>query len=170
MKKTILLTAALLLTVVCNAQWKVILEDDGFDDRNYVASVISKDQEAKVNMVQIEKDVCLDIETPEIMYMKSYSKVEITFKIKGENKIYELGGFASTGSSLLILTIKNGGPSNVGEIFSEEFLSDFKNATLMKIKITYAVPYKGSSYDSYEEYVFNMTGSTNAYKRVCNQK
>lgn len=170
MKKLVILSVALTLAYVCNAQWKVKVEDDGFDDRHYVASVMSKDGEAKINMVQLERGICLAIETPEITYMKRYCKVEITFKIKGENKTHEIGGCASSGSSTLLLTIKDGSPDNMGELFSDEFLADFKNASLMKIKITYAVPYRGTSYDTYEEYVFNMNGSTNAYNRVKNQK
>ena len=170
MKKIVLLSAALLLAVVCNAQWKVNVEDDGFDDRHYVASVMSKDSEAKVDMVQLDRGICLAIETPEITYIKNYCKVEIIFKIKGENKSHEINGCASSGTSTLLLTVKNGSTDNMGEIFSDEFLTDFKNASLMKVKITYAVPYRGTTYDTYEEYVFNMTGSTNAYNRVKNQK
>lgn len=170
MKKASILLITLLFACVCNAQWKVQVEDDGFDDKHYVASAMSKDGEAKMNLILYDGNVVLTMETPEISYMKHYSKVEFTFKIKGENKICEIGGCASSGSSMLLLVPKGGGHTDLGKLFTEEFLSDFKNASLVKVKIIYAVPYRGTSYDTYEEYVFNMTGSTSAYNRVSKQK
>ncbi len=170
MKRLLTVFVMLALSSSAFAQWRVQVEDDGFDDKHYVASVMSKDGEAKMNLILYDGSVILDMETPEISYMKNYNKVEFTFKIKGENKTCEIGGCASRGASLLLLVPKNGGHNDLRKLFTDEFLSDFKNASLVKVKITYAVPYRGTTYDTYEEYVFNMTGSTNAYNRVSNQK
>lgn len=170
MKKAIIFFTAIAFTIVCNAQWKVKTEGNGFDEKYYVASVLSKDGEAKINMILHEGKVVLDVETPEIVYRERYSTVEVTFKIKGENKMYEIGGSARSGSSLLLLTPKGGGPNDIGDLFTEEILNDFKNASLMKMKIIYTRPYLGSSISEYEEYVFNMSGSSNAYNRVLKQK
>ena len=87
-----------------------------------------------------------------------------------ENKTYMISGLSSRGDSYIILAPQGGSMQSIGELMIDEFLNDFKSSSLMKMKISYSVPYRGSSYKSYEEYVFNMTGSTNAYNRVSNQK
>lgn len=170
MKKAFLLLAVLILACVGYAQWKVSIDDDGFDSKSYVATIISKDGNAQISMVLIEEGIALGVSTPEITYRDHNNDVELTFKINGQNKVYDIVGHSSRGSSYIILTPQNGGINDVGKLMTEEFVADFKKASAMKLKIAYSVPYKGTSYKSYEEYVFNMGGSTNAYNKVKNQK
>ena len=160
----------LLFTYVSNAQWKVAIEDDGFDSKSYVATVLSKDGNARISMVQVEQGVVLGVNTPEITYRDHNNDVELTFKINGQNKAYNITGCSSRGDSYIILSPQKGDIHDIGKLMTEEFVADFKKASAMKLKISYSVPYKGSSYKSYEVYVFNMTGSTNAYNRIKNQK
>lgn len=170
MKRKLAVIAMLVLTSNAFAQWKVAIEDDGFDDRSVVATVLSKDGDARISMAKIDKGLVLGVRTPEITFIDKNNDVEITFKIKGVNKTYKVLGLSSRGDSYIILAPQGGNLNNIGDLLSDEFLTDFKSASLMKMKISYSVPYRGSSYKSYEEYVFNMTGSTNAYTRVSNQK
>jgi hypothetical protein len=168
MKKTTLLLVALMFAFVCKAQWKVAVEDDGFDSKSYVATAISKDGEAKISLVLVKQGIVLGVRTPEIVYRDNDNDVELTFKINGENKTHKLTGWSSRGDSYIMLS--PGGVHEIGELMTDEFVEDFKKASAIKLKISYSVPYRGTSYKSYEEYVFNMTGSTNAYNRVAKQK
>lgn len=170
MKKTMLLLVALVFACIGNAQWKVAVDDDGFDSKSYVATVMSKDGKAQISMVLVEQGVCLGVSTPEVVYRDHNNDVELTFKINGINKVYKIVGCASRGDSYIILLPQNGGLNDIGKLMTEDFVEDFKKASLMKLKITYSVPYNGSSYKSHEEYVFNMKNSSNAYNRVKNQK
>lgn len=170
MKKALLLSIALVFSIVCNAQWKVQFEDDGFDDQTYVATAMSKDDAARITMALVNQEVVLGISTPEITYRDSTNDIELTFKINGVNKIYKIIGCSSRGDSYILLAPQDGGIHDIGKLMTDEFVDDFKKASAMKLKISYSVPYRGSSYKSYEEYVFNMTGSTIAYNRVSKQK
>lgn len=170
MKRFCILFILLLSTIVCQAQWKIKYEDDGFDDKSYVAYSMSKDGAAKIHMVTYENDVILFIETPEIVYRSRANDVEITFKINGVNKVCKISGCTSSGSSSLMLTPKDGGMYDIGKLLKDEFLSDFKNASAMKVRVYYSAMYSGYEIKKWEEYVFNMTGSTSAYNKVLKQK
>lgn len=171
MKKIVLLLVGLCFAFVGNAQWKVQVEDDGFDDKSYVATALSKDGNARITLALVEQGMVIGVSVPDIIFRDSTNDVDITFKVKGENKTYNIIGCASRGSNgYIILAPKNGSIKNIGELMSDEFVADFKNASAMKMKVSYSVPYRGTSYKSHEEYVFNMTGSANAYNRVSLQK
>lgn len=152
----------LLVPLFCNAQWNVGVVDDGFD-RFIVASVMSKDGEAEMNMLLHDGNVVLDLETPEVFYEKNVNDVEMTFKVNGENKIYLIKGFTKIGESMLILGPSFGSIDDIGNLLKGELLNDFKKASAMRLRIYYEPGEK-------LQYVFNMIGSTSAFYRVFRQK
>lgn len=167
MKKILIMTIMCFLSTSIFAQWKVETVDDGFD-RYKQAWVMSNDKDARLALVPYKRNVVLAIETPLIKYSNTKNNAEIYFKVKGENSTYEVTGYASKSSSFVYFTRRDSEHDNMDLLSIEPFLTDFKNATALKVKIYYSklydVDYK------WEEYVFNMVGSNKAYNSIVNQK
>lgn len=163
MKRTIILSIFFSFAFIANAQWSIKTYDNGFDDPQYDAVVTSNDKNAKLALAVVDNNVVLAAETPDIWYRNNKNSVIITFKINGENKEYKLDGWASSKSNMIMFAPKGDSYHWIDSLMQNQFLADFKNASLMKLQIIY-----GSSYE-YETYVFKMTGSTAAYKKVSSQ-
>ena len=163
MKHIVFFSAMMTIVSACFAQWNVKTVDNGFDEKHFEASAPSFDNNAQLEMVELKNRVILAVETPDIWYKNNYNDVILTYKIKGENKEYKIRGMASKGTHILMLTTASGGIDNIGDLMQGDFLTDFKNATAMKLQITY-----GASYE-YETYVFRMNGSTTAYNKIASQ-
>lgn len=167
MKKIVIMMTMCFLSRSIFAQWKVETIDDGFDKYKQ-AWVMTSDKDARLDLIPYKGKVVLAIETPLINYSNTKNNVEISFKIKGEKRTYNVTGYASKSSSMVYFTKKDSNFDDMDLLSSESFLADFKSATALKVKIVYSKLYD-TDY-KWEEYVFNMTGSTKAYNSIANQK
>jgi hypothetical protein len=150
------------------AQWKTSVVDDSFD--KYIVSLnFSKDNGAEASLVLLDGKLIFSIMS-DLNFEDHYNDVEITFKLSDGNKEYKITGGTPSNSKTLVLLPKNGVIGDAGNLLKGEFLSDFKKAISMKVKISYDRYYKGYTYKAWETFVFDMSGSTNAYNRVSTQK
>ena len=92
------------------AQWKVETIDDGFDKYKQ-AWVMTSDKDARLDLIPYKGKVVLAIETPLINYSNTKNNVEISFKIKGEKRTYNVTGYASSSGTWALVSgieIQNG--------------------------------------------------------------
>lgn len=159
MKRIILLAGLLVISTVAFAQWETTTIDNEFDPKFTKASCFSKDKNAIFLMEKGELGVSLTLFTE----FRGGEHVEISMilKIGGESKRYEFKGEASGRTPSYFILPQNGYLKDYPNIWTNDFLTDFKNASTLKLQIR-------DDYSS-EIYEFNMSGSSKAFLSVSNQ-
>jgi hypothetical protein len=179
MKKTIL-TLTLLITVnLIFGQWKTELIDNQLDPPFKVAKCDEQDGNTTLCIVNNKSELCL------VLFQKKFCDIwwiDVAFVVKGVSKKYILHTFHTeefyppTGKNRVILdqdiliyseseqfhySTYEGHPEY--NLCEPNFLSDFKNATKMVIRVNEK---PGNSPCSSSIHNFIMTGSTNAINFV----
>lgn len=158
--KRIILAALLAFTYVVGfAQWQIKTTDNEFDKKFTKASCFSKDEKGIFLLEKGDLGVCLTLFTN----FKGGDRVDISMilKINGESKRYEFTGEASSRNPSYYILPLHGDLADFPKIWTNDFLTDFKNASTLKVQIR-------GKYSS-EIYEFNMSGSTKAWQSVSNQ-
>jgi hypothetical protein len=154
MKKIILSVGMALTLNNAFAQWVTKTIDNGFD----VPTRIAYTEDGQTEYLKLEA-----FEGKAVFYIKgvyfceSPIFVEMSYQVNGVNKKY--GRVAELNDEETCAFIS-------WDISDEDFFTDFKNATSVKIRITDA----GACSDDSTIYTFKMNGSTNAVNFVTNKK
>ncbi len=154
------------------AQWEVEIEDDGFE-RSVKAIVKAKGKNAYLGLTFYDQNVVLTILTGEIQLKNDITNVTVLMKVGDNVKEYSVIGLPWDKHMMTLsprLSPEDVELDNMLSLMNGQFLSDLKMATAMKLKIEYQKYFDGEYVPDVEIYVFNMTGSTNAYNRVKTQK
>lgn len=171
MKRFLFVFLFMAIQVCVFGQWEVKVDDDGID-RSVTATVIANDYDFAVQaaLVELEGKVVLGLRT-DLHFSSLFNEIKITFKIPNGKKEYTIIGVSIDDSPSLVLIPDSDSFGETGSsLMKGNFLTDFKQASLMKMEVSYDKKYNGYSYKSWKTYIFNMEGSANAYNRVKTQQ
>ena len=172
MKRFFFVLLVLAININVFAQWEVNVTDDGFE-RSVASMVKAKGRNAYLGLSFFDPNVVLTILTDEIRFKTDITEVKVFMKVGDKVKEYSVIGLPLANHMMTLSPIMSPEDVNLDNtlsLMSGQFLSDFKMATALKLKIEYQRYFDGVYITDWEDFVFNMTGSTNAYNRVKTQK
>jgi hypothetical protein len=168
MKRLFLVFLVFVIHVSVFAQWEVKVTDDGFE-KSVSSMVKAKDGNAYLGLYFSDPNVGLTLLTDEISFKTYFTKVKVFMKVGDKVKEYATTG-CSIKNHIMILSPEDVDLDNMLSLMRGQFLYDFKMATALKLKIEYQRYDDGEYVTDWKEFIFDMTGSTNAYNRVKTQK
>lgn len=145
--KKVLIIASLLLSFKANAQWKTKTVDNGFDKPYRICSTAVTNN-AILKLENVDGEIAFYLQGT--YYCDETPNVDLVFYVNNEPKVYEIKTTISTDREVVWL---------VDNLLTNAMLSDFKNCTVLKIRVT-------DSICDDKIYSFNMSGSTTAFNFI----
>ena len=142
--KKLIFTIGMFMCLNANAQWIVKRLDNGFDAPTKIAFT-EDGQKPYMKLERFDESVAFYLGG--IYICEGPVFVELSFQVNGVNKQYGRVGDLNDENTIIFVSF---------DMMNEDFISDFKNATSVKIRIT------DPGCESKDIYTFKMNGSTAA--------